>query len=76
MVCFIAQKRRLVTEVAFTGIAQGNKESLWSYIDWFTQVTVKFEGAKDKLQHWIFETGLPRDHPFKSKIRKKKVNNF
>lgn len=52
---------------------QGNKESLRSYIDQITQVEMEVEGTKESLQCWFFENDLLRDHPFRTKLGKKKV---
>lgn len=39
---FIVHKRQTTTKTALSGIVQGKKENLLSYIDQFTQVIVKF----------------------------------
>lgn len=43
------QKTQPVTEAALSGIVQGKKETLWFYIDWFTQVIVEVDGALEGL---------------------------
>lgn len=73
---FISQNRRHVTEASISGTVQEKKESLRSYIDWFTQVIVKVNGGKGAFLCWIFENGLLRDHSSRSKIWRKKVKTI
>ncbi|KAL5070505.1 hypothetical protein RYX36_021392, partial [Vicia faba] len=66
-------KRDLVTAITLSEIIQGKKERLWSYIDQFTQVSIKVYGVEEGLKCWIFENYLWCDHPFRLKIGRKKV---
>lgn len=54
---------------------QGEKESLRSNIDRFTQIAVEVEGPKKAIQCWTFKNGLLCDHHFCTKLGKKKVKN-
>lgn len=47
--CFTTRKRWSLSESYLSGIFRGNKESLWSYIDWFIQVDVEVKGSGDNL---------------------------
>lgn len=60
-----------MTVVALSGIIQEKKESLWSYIDRFTLVSVEVEGAEESLKCWIFENDLLWNHPFRLKLGRK-----
>lgn len=40
---FTTWKRQPETVAALNKIIQGKKESMWSYIDWFTQVAIKIK---------------------------------
>lgn len=62
-----------MTVTALSKIIQGNKESLQSYIDSFTQVIVEVEGEKVVMKYWIFENDLMRDHPFQLEIKRNEV---
>lgn len=46
---------------------------MWSYIDQFTQVSIDIEGTQKGHPCWIFENGLPRDHPFRKNLGERKV---
>lgn len=52
------------------------QESLWSYIDQFTQLSVEVEGTEESLKCWIFQNGLLCDHPFYTKVKKEKGENY
>lgn len=62
-----------MAEVTLRKIIQGKKESSQSYINLFMQVIVEVEGSGEDLKCWIFENDLLRDHPFRTKIWRKKV---
>lgn len=49
------------------------KESLWSYINQFTQFSIEVDMAQEGMQCWIFENDLLSDHPFRQKMGKRKV---
>lgn len=65
-----------MTVTTLSGIVQWNKESLQSYINWFTQVSIEVEGVEEGLKCQIFENGLLREYPFRLKIGMKKIQTI